>query len=99
MTDPGDPLADAEPTELVGDVDDETLAEELREADERDIGDVASPGDETPFDETRQQYSGVEEGDGDVDVAEYAAAGALLDDPEDTVLLHGGIDDPDGRDG
>jgi hypothetical protein len=74
------------------------LAEEVREADERDIGDLTSL-DETPFDDTRQQYSGVVEGDGDVDVEEYAQAGALLDDPEDTVLLQGGIDDPDGSDG
>lgn len=102
MTDAGEPAADIEDIEdagVVDDVDDDTLAEEEREADERDIGDVAAELDETPFDETRQQYSGVEEGDGDVDLAEYEAAGALLDDPEDTVLLQGGIDDPDGSDG
>jgi len=99
MTDPGDPAADIEAIDDVDDVDDDTLAEEEREADERDIADLAADVDETPFDDTRQQYSGVEDGDGDVDVAEYAAAGALLDDPEDTVLLRGGIDDPDGRDG
>jgi hypothetical protein len=102
MTDPGDPTADIEAIdgiEAIDDLDEDTLAEEEREADERDIGDLAADLDETPFDDTRQQYSGVEDGDGDVDVAEYAAAGALLDDPEDTVLLQGGIDDPDGRDG
>ena len=60
---------------------------------------LADQEDETGFDETRLQYSGVEEGDGDVDVAEYEEAGALFDDPEQTVLLAGGIDDPDGSDG
>ena len=59
----------------------------------------AEQEDETPFDETRLQYSGVEEGDGDVDVAEYEEAGALFDDPEQTVLLEGGMDDPAGSDG
>lgn len=99
MTDPGDPLAGFDPAEVARDVDDDTLAEELREADELDIGDIAALSEDTPFDETRQQYTGVDDGGGDVDGAEHAAAGASFDDPEDTVLLQGGIDDPDGSDG
>jgi hypothetical protein len=99
MTDPGDPLAGVDPVDADGEVDDDTLAEEVREADERDLVDLTSTLEDTPFDETRQQYSGVADGDADVDVEEYAEAGALLDDPEDTVLLQGGIDDPDGSAG
>lgn len=79
---------------VVDEASDEQL---LADADEVFNG-VAEP-DETPFDETRQQYSGVTEGDGDVDVEEYEEAGALFDDPEKTVLLEGGMDDPDGSDG
>jgi hypothetical protein len=82
------------------DVDEESLAAEERVADAAEIAEIlGDQEDETPFDETRQQYSGVEEGDGDVDVEEYAEAGALFDDPEETVLLEGGMDDPDGSDG
>ena len=82
------------------DVDEESLAAEERVADAEEIAELlAEVDEETPFDETRLQYSGVEEGDGDVDVEEYAEAGALFDDPEQTVLLEGGIDDPDGSDG
>ena len=69
----------------------------LADADELFNGD-AEP-DETPFDQTRHQYSGVTEGDGDVDIEEYEEAGALFDDPERTMLLEGGMDDPDGSDG
>ncbi len=61
----------------------EELAEEESLADADEIIDAAAESDETPFDETRLQYSGVEEGDGDVDVEEYAEAGALFDDPDD----------------
>ena len=61
----------------------EELAEEESLADADEILDAAAEPDETPFDETRLQYSGVEEGDGDVDVEEYAEAGALFDDPDD----------------
>jgi hypothetical protein len=46
------------------------------------LGDIAEERDETRFDETRVAYSGVEEGDGDVDVQELEEAGARLDDPE-----------------
>ena len=34
-----------------------------------------------------------------MDVEEYEEAGVLFDDPEKTVLLEGGMDDPDGSDG
>jgi len=68
-------------------------------ADDDEVFDALAETDETPFDETRLQYSGVLEGEGDVDVEEYEEAGALFDDPEKTVLLEGGIDDPDGSDG
>jgi hypothetical protein len=78
-------------------VDEESDEQLLADADELFNGE-AEP-DETPFDETRLQYSGVREGDGDVDVEEYEEAGALFDDPEKTVLLEGGIDDPDGSEG
>ncbi len=71
--------------------------QELADADE--LYDGSADPDETPFDETRHQYSGVLEGDADVDVEEYEQAGVLFDDPEKTVLLEGGMDDPDGSDG
>jgi hypothetical protein len=51
-------------------------------ADAAELGDIAAEEDETRFDETRLAYSGVEEGDGDVDGQELAEAGAQLDDPE-----------------
>ena len=64
----------------------EAREDELREswvlADAAELGDSAEEQDETPFDETRLAYSGVEEGDGDVDVQELEEAGARLDDPE-----------------
>ena len=55
---------------------------ELVLADAAELGDSAEELDETRFDETRLAYSGVEEGDGDVDVQELEEAGARLDDPE-----------------
>ena len=55
---------------------------ELVLADAAELGDSAGEQDETPFDETRLAYSGVEEGDGDVDVQELEETGAQLDDPE-----------------
>ncbi len=86
------------------DVDDEEaivteLAAEADVSDADEILDLEAEQDETPFDKTRLQYSGVEDGDGDVDVEELAEAGALLDDPEKEVLLDGAFDDPDGSDG
>ncbi len=58
------------------------LEQELVLADAAEMGDIAAEEDETRFDETRLAYSGVEEGDGDVDVQELEEAGARLDDPE-----------------
>ena len=55
---------------------------ELALADAAELADIAAEQDETRFDETRLAYSGVEEGDGDVDVQELEEAGAQLDDPE-----------------
>ena len=55
---------------------------ELALADAEELLDAAAEPDETPFDETRLAYSGVVEGDGDVDVLELEEAGARLDDPE-----------------
>jgi hypothetical protein len=92
-------LTDEADIDGTDDTDEESLAAEERVADAAEVDDLAADQDETAFDETRQEYSGVEEGDGDVDVAEYEEAGALFDDPEDIALLHGGIDDPDGSDG
>jgi hypothetical protein len=58
------------------------IEQELALADAAELGDSAAELDETRFDETRLAYSGVEEGDGDVDVQELEEAGARLDDPE-----------------
>ena len=58
------------------------LERELELADAAELGDSAEEQDETRFDQTRLAYSGVEEGDGDVDVQELEEAGAKLDDPE-----------------
>jgi hypothetical protein len=68
----------AERTEAREDERERELA--LSDADELD--DIDAEHDETHFDETRVAYSGVEEGDGDVDVQELDEAGARLDDPE-----------------
>ena len=76
------------------------LADEAELSDADELLDLEAEGDETPFDETRHEYSGVEaDGDGDVDVEELAEAGALLDDPERESLLEGAMDDPDGSSG
>lgn len=76
------------------------LADEATLADADEILDLAAESDETPFDQTRLQYSGVEQdGDGDVDVEELAEAGALLDDPERESLIARAMDDPDGSEG
>ena len=58
------------------------LQRELELADAEELGEAAADRDDTRFDETRRTYSGVEEGDGDVDVEELEEAGARLDDPE-----------------
>jgi hypothetical protein len=75
------------------------IDEELALSDADQLSDGSAEQDETWFDETRHEYSGAEEGDGDVDVEEMEEAGPLLDDPEKTALLERAIDDPDGRDG
>jgi len=75
------------------------IDEELAMSDADQISDGSAEQDETSFDETRREYSGAEEGDGDVDVEEMEEAGPLLDDPEKTALLERAIDDPDGSDG
>ena len=50
--------------------------QELALADAAQLDDIDAEQDETRFDETRLAYSGVEEGDGDVDVQELEEAGA-----------------------
>jgi hypothetical protein len=62
------------------------LERELALADAAELPDTAAEQDETRFDETRLAYSGVEEGDGGVDVQELEEAGARLDDPERETL-------------
>jgi hypothetical protein len=73
------------------------IDEELALSDADQISDGSAEQDETSFDETRREYSGADEGDGDVE--EMEEAGPLLDDPEKTALLERAIDDPDGSDG
>jgi hypothetical protein len=81
------------------DTDEESLAAEERVADAEELEELAAEQDESPFEETRHEYSGViEDSDADVDVEEYEEAGALFDDPERIAMLQGGIDDPDGVD-
>ena len=46
------------------------IDEELALSDADQISDGSAEQDETSFDETRHEYSGAEEGDGDVDVEE-----------------------------
>jgi hypothetical protein len=55
---------------------------ELALADAAEFADSAAETDETRFDETRLAYSGVQEGDGDVDVQELEERAQQLDDPE-----------------
>ena len=74
------------------------LADEAELSDADEVLDLEAERDETPFDETRVQYSGVASDDSDVDIEEYEEAGALFDDPEKTTLLSGAMDDPDGAD-
>jgi hypothetical protein len=85
----------AERTEAIED----ELEQEVELADADELADLVAEQDETPFDTTRLVYSGVIEGDADVDVEELEEAGALLDDPEREVLMEGGMDDPDGSAG
>lgn len=62
---------------VVSELDDERG---LSDADE--LADVDAERDSSHFDETRSAYSGVVDGDDDVDVRELESAGALLDDPD-----------------
>ena len=73
------------------------IDEDLALSDADQISDESAERDETSFDETRLEYSGAEEGDGDVE--EMEDAGPLLDDPEKTALHERAIDDPGGGDG
>ena len=77
MSDDRDGAADAE---LEEERIDDGIDARVRDAE--DLDEIVAEQEETPFDETRLEYSGVEEGDGDVDVEEYEEAGALFDDPE-----------------
>lgn len=80
-------------------VDEESLAAEERVADAVEVEAIADEQDESRFEETRHEYSGViEDSDADVDVAEYEEAGALFDDPDRIALVNGVIDDPDATD-
>lgn len=81
----------------------EQLEDEEELSDAEELVDLEAEGDETAFDATRYEYSGVEaDDDGDVDVQELAEAGALLDDPERMATISGTaggtLDDPDGVD-
>jgi hypothetical protein len=67
--------------ELVEALEDE-IQDELVLADAEQLADDVEERDETPFDTSRHAYSGVDEGEADVDVEELAEAGALLDDPD-----------------
>ena len=76
------------------------LTDEADVSDADEIADLEAEDDETPFDRTRLEYSGVEQdSEGDVDVEELEEAGALLDDPERESLFGRAIDDPDGSAG
>ena len=76
---------------------DEAVVSELE--DERDLSDgdeladVVAERDCTHFDETRWTYSGVVDGDEDVDVRELKSSGALLDNPDDDTDDDGDSDD------
>lgn len=59
------------------------LDEEIELSDAVELSDVEAERDDTPFDESRRAYSGVVEGDDDVDISELESVGALLDDPDD----------------
>ena len=71
-----DEMDDYEEGEEWAEARQDDLERELVLADVEELSDSAEEQDETPFDETRLAYSGVEEGDGDVDVQELEEAGA-----------------------
>ena len=55
---------------------------EMALADAEELADRAAERDETPFDETRHAYSGVDEDAGGMDLEELNEAGARFDTPE-----------------
>ena len=77
-----DELDDYEEAVERADSYEEELDRELDVADAEELVDIAAEGDDTPFDESRQEYTGVTDDDRDVDIEELDEAGALFDDPE-----------------
>ena len=60
----------------------EEVEREIALADAEELADRAAERDDTPFDETRHAYSGVDEDGGGVDLDELDEAGARFDAPE-----------------
>ena len=60
----------------------EEVEQEMALADAEELPDRAAERDETPFDETRHAYSGVDEDGGGIDLEERDEAGARFDAPE-----------------
>jgi hypothetical protein len=60
----------------------EEVEQEMALADAENLADRAAERDETPFDESRHAYSGVDEDGGGVDLEELDEAGASFDAPE-----------------
>ncbi len=60
----------------------EELEQEMALADAGELADRAAERDETPFDETRHAYSGVDEDGGGIDLEELDETGARFDTPE-----------------
>ena len=60
----------------------EEVQQEMALADAEELADRATERDETPFDETRHAYSGVDEDSGGIDLEELDEAGARFDTPE-----------------
>jgi hypothetical protein len=89
MTGDEEPMSD-DRENAAAELEEERIDDDIdaRVRDAEDLDEIVAEQEDTPFDETRLEYSGVEEGDGDVDVEEYEEAGALFDDP-------GSLTDPD----
>lgn len=60
----------------------EEVEQEMALADAEELADRAAERDETPFDETRHAYSGVDEDGGGVDLEELDEAGVRFDASE-----------------
>jgi hypothetical protein len=60
----------------------EEVEQEMALADAEELADRAAERDETPFDETRHVYSGVDEDGGGVDLEELDEAGVRFDAAE-----------------